>query len=72
MMESTNMQNLNVKFLILFRLHKNDKCVDLRIVNSAHFKTIKPLRFCHFCVVYNTKNFTLRFYTFVDFIIVYI
>jgi hypothetical protein len=54
------------------RLHKNNKCVDLRIVISAQFKPIKPIRSFYFYVVYNTKNFILRFYTFVDFIIVYI
>jgi hypothetical protein len=45
---------------------------DLKIVNCARFKTIEPVRFCRFCVVYNTKKFTLRFCMFVDFIIIYI
>jgi hypothetical protein len=57
MMDSTNRQNLNVKFLILFRIHKNDKCVDWRIVNSSDFKIIKPIRFCYFCGVYKYKEF---------------
>jgi hypothetical protein len=58
------------KILSTLGYTKITKCVDLRIVNSAHFQTMKPVRFCHFCVVYNTKKFTLKFCTFVDFIIV--
>jgi hypothetical protein len=35
--------------------------MDLRIGNSGYLKTIKHVRFFHFCVVYNTNNFTLKF-----------
>jgi hypothetical protein len=36
------------------------------------FRNYKTSQNFHFCVVYNTMNFTLRFYTFLDIIIVYI
>jgi hypothetical protein len=44
-----NLQNINLYFWI----HKNDKLGDLTIdiFTSPNF-----IRFCHFCVAYNTKN----------------
>jgi hypothetical protein len=40
-----DVQNLIINSFVYLRLHKNDKWVDLSIVQSAHFKTIKFLRF---------------------------
>jgi hypothetical protein len=42
-----SVENLSVAYS---RVHQKIKSVDLSIVNSAHFKTIKFDRFCNFCV----------------------
>jgi hypothetical protein len=46
--------------------------MDLSIVNSVYFKTIKLVRFFYLYLAYNKQDFTLGFCTFVDFVICYI
>jgi hypothetical protein len=37
-------------FFLYFKLHNNEKCVDLSIsiVSSTHFKILKLITICHF------------------------
>jgi hypothetical protein len=41
--------NYQCKIFLYFVVHKNDKSVNLSIVNSAHFKLYNLSDFSHFC-----------------------
>jgi hypothetical protein len=65
MIYPTNMKNINFKYFV-FRLHKNNKRVDL--IECVYFQISNFLVF-YLCVGHNTKNFTLKIRVFVGYII---
>jgi hypothetical protein len=58
MMYATYVQNSNFKYFVLWAIQKWKKCVD---VSMHSFKSLVFIRFCHFSVAHNTKNFVLHF-----------
>jgi hypothetical protein len=44
----------SIRNSLYFRLGKKDKCIDLDLVNSAYFESLKFWLICHFCWAQNT------------------
>jgi hypothetical protein len=66
----TNIKNICLKVLY-FSLHKNNKHLDLcmYISNVCIFQIYRFYQIFYFCISHNIKNFTIKFYITVNYII---